>query len=100
MSMRKGGWFVAGTLLGLAAGVVLGILVAPDSGARTRRRLAAEARRAAEVARTVAERAERVAEDLGGKVEHYLGRDEEAAWRKAREIREGVQRYTRAQDAH
>ncbi|HET6499114.1 MAG TPA: YtxH domain-containing protein [Coriobacteriia bacterium] len=95
--MRKGGWFVAGTLLGLAAGVVLGILVAPDSGARTRRRLAAEAHRAAEVARNVADRAERVAEGLGGRVEHYLGRDEEVAWRKVKEIRDGVQRYTRAQ---
>jgi len=31
-------------------------------------------------------------------MDHYLGRDEEVAWRKVREIREGVQRYTITQD--
>ena len=53
--------------------------------------------RAADVARALAEQAENAAEMLGGRVEHYLGRDEEVAWRKVREIREGVQRYTQAQ---
>jgi len=90
-------YFAMGLLVGAALGVIVGILFAPTSGQRTRRRLAVEARRAAEVARSVAERAEEAAETLGGKVEHYLGRDEEVAWRKVREIREGVQRYTRAQ---
>lgn len=98
--MRKAGWFAVGALIGLCAGVIIGILFAPSSGAKTRRRLAVEAQRAAEAARTVADRAERVAESLGGRVEHYLGRDEEVAWRKVREIREGVQRYTRAQTAN
>jgi gas vesicle protein len=93
-------WFTVGALSGLAAGVIVGILFAPSSGAQTRRRLAAEAQRAAEVARNVADGAERVAGNLGGRVEHYLGRDEEVAWRKVREIREGVQRYTRAQTAN
>ena len=46
---------------------------------------------------TFAEQAERAAEVLGGRVEHYLGRDDEVAWRKVREIREGVERYTQAQ---
>ena len=85
-----------GLFVGLLGGVILGLLFAPASGDRTRRRIAMEARRAAEVARTMAERAEEAAGSLGGRVEHYLGRDEEAAWRKVREIREGVQRYTRA----
>jgi gas vesicle protein len=98
--MRKTGWFAVGALIGLAVGVLIGILIAPESGAKTRRRLALEAQRAAEVARNVADRAERVAGGLGGRVEHYLGRDEEVAWRKVREIREGVQRYTRAQTAN
>lgn len=95
--MRRSEWFFIGALAGLAAGVIVGILVAPDSGARTRRRLAAEAQHAAELARRIADRAERMAEGLGGRVDHYLGRDEEAAWRKVEELREGVQRYTRAQ---
>jgi gas vesicle protein len=90
-------WFVVGALVGLAAGAMIGVLFAPSSGAQTRRRLAAEAHRAAEVARNVADSAERAAVNLGGRVEHYLGRDEEVAWRKVHEIREGVQRYTRAQ---
>lgn len=90
-------YFAIGLLVGMVAGIVVGILFAPNSGAKTRRRLAAEAMRAAEAARSVADRAERAAEALGGRVDHYLGRDEEVAWRKVREIREGVQRYTRAQ---
>jgi hypothetical protein len=45
----------------------------------------------------MAERAERAAEDIGGRVDHYLGNDEQVAWRKVAEIREGVERYTQAQ---
>ncbi len=90
-------YFAIGLAVGLLGGALVGILFAPDSGDRTRRRLAAEARKAADVARAMAERAEDAAGSLGGRVEHYLGRDEELAWRKVREIREGVQRYTRAQ---
>ncbi|MDY0087732.1 MAG: YtxH domain-containing protein [Coriobacteriia bacterium] len=95
--MRRSEWFFIGALTGLIVGVLMGILIAPDSGARTRRRLAAEARHAAELARNIADRAERMAEGLGGRVDRYLGRDEEVAWRKVQELREGVQRYTRAQ---
>lgn len=89
--------FVIGCLTGLTIGVVAGLLFAPRRGQETRRRLAVRARRAAEVARDVADRAEATAEVLGERVDHYLGRDEEIAWRKVREIREGVDRYTQAQ---
>jgi gas vesicle protein len=91
-------YFVIGVIVGVAAGLLGGILLAPSSGYKTRQRLAVEARRAAELARALAERAEIAAEMLGGKVDHYLGRDEEVAWRKVREIREGVQRYTVTQE--
>lgn len=94
---QRAEYFIIGTLTGLAIGVVVGLLFAPASGAKTRRRLADEALRAADVAKAVAEKAEYAAEALGGRVEHYLGRDEEVAWRRVREIREGVQRYTQAQ---
>ncbi len=84
--------------IGLVAGAVVGfcagLLVAPSSGAALRRRLAGEAQRAAGAARDLAERAEHVAEAIGGRVEHYLGRDDEVAWRKVREIREGIDGYT------
>ncbi len=92
-------YFVIGTLAGLAIGLVIGMLFAPASGANTRRRLADEALKAADAARGVAERAEQAAEALGGRVEHYLGHDEELAWRQVREIRQGVQRYTQSQES-
>ena len=90
-------YFVIGVVLGAVGGFIAGLLIAPTSGQKTRERLANEALRAADVARSLAEQAENAAEMLGGRVEHYLGRDEEVAWRKVREIREGVQRYTEAQ---
>jgi gas vesicle protein len=86
-----------GLIVGAVGGFLAGLLLAPSSGQKTRQRLANEALRAADIARTLAEQAENVAETLGGRVEHYLGHDEEIAWRKVREIREGVQRYTQAQ---
>ena len=94
---RRLEYFAIGTLTGVAAGIILGLLFAPESGARTRHKLADEARRVAEAAHVMAERAERTAEVLGERVDHYFGREEEVAWRKVREIREGVQRYTEAQ---
>jgi gas vesicle protein len=97
MRDRRFTYFVIGVFTGVAAGVVAGLLLAPSSGAQTRRRLALEAQRVADAARTVADKAEQTAHVLGERVEHYLGRDEEAAWRKVRELREGVQRYTQAQ---
>jgi len=86
-----------GMIVGGVVGFMAGLLFAPSSGAKTRQRLANEALRAAEVAREIAERAERAAEVIGGRVEHYLGRDEELAWRKVREIREGLEGYTQTQ---
>jgi gas vesicle protein len=96
--MRRNLEYLAiGLIVGAVGGFLAGLLLAPTSGQKTRQRLANEALRAADVARALAEQAESAAEMLGGRVEHYLGRDEEAAWRKVREIREGVQRYTQAQ---
>lgn len=94
---KRAEYFLIGAITGLVLGVIAGLLFAPASGMRTRRRLADEALRAAELARALAEKAEQAADVIGGRVDHYLGRDEEAAWRKVREIREGVQRYTQAQ---
>jgi len=90
-------YLLIGLIAGAAAGFIAGLLFAPSSGAKTRQRLANEALKAAEVARDIAERAERAAEVIGGRVEHYLGRDEEVAWRKVREIREGLDGYTQTQ---
>lgn len=90
-------YLVIGLIVGAVGGFFVGLLFAPTSGQKTRERLANEALRAADVARSIAEQAENAAELLGGRVEHYLGRDEEVAWRKVKEIREGVQRYTQAQ---
>lgn len=90
-------YFAIGLIAGAVLGLVLGVLFAPTSGRRTRRRLVDGAERMSSLARTVAEGAEHFAGALSDRVEHYLGRDEEVARRKLRELREGVQRYTRAQ---
>lgn len=95
MRSRRMEYFAIGMIVGAVGGLVLGILFAPQSGAKTRRRLADEAMRVADVARTVAERAEHTAELVGERMDHYLGRDEQVAWKKVKEIREGVQRYSR-----
>lgn len=95
MRNRTFEYFLIGVFVGGALGVLAGLLFAPDSGVRTRQKLATEANKVADVARLAAERAESVAETLGVKMDHYLGRDEEVAWRKVQEIREGVQRYSR-----
>lgn len=95
MSSRRLEYFVMGLIVGGALGVIGGLLLAPDSGARTRQRLAGEATRVADAARQVAEKAEIAAEALGAQMDHYLGREEEVAWKKVQEIREGVQRYSR-----
>lgn len=97
MRSRRFEYLLIGLVCGGVLGFVAGLLFAPSSGAKTRRRLAAEARRVAASARFVAEKAEQAAEVLGERVDHYLGRDEQVAWRKVREIREGVQRYTQTQ---
>jgi gas vesicle protein len=93
MRSRRLEYFLIGLFCGGVFGLMSGLLLAPSSGAKTRRRVAIEARRFAEAARIVAEQAEHTADILGERVDHYLGRDEEIAWRKVREIREGVQRY-------
>lgn len=90
-------YFAIGAVVGAVLGFLLGLLFAPTSGVKTRRRLADEALRAAETARGLAERAERAAEVIGGRVGHYLGKDEEMAWRKVNEIREGIKGYTQTQ---
>lgn len=88
-------YFVLGVFVGGAAGVAIGLLFAPSAGVQTRGRLANEASRVAEAARHVAEQVESMAQALGVQKDHYLGRDEEMAWRKVQEIREGVQKYSR-----
>lgn len=94
---RNAEYMMIGIIVGALGGFMAGLLLAPASGAKTRRKLADEAYRAAEKARVLAERAEQAAGLLGGKVGHYLGRDEEAAWRAVNEIREGIRGYTKTE---
>ena len=88
-------YFVIGLIVGGVVGAVVGLLFAPATGTQVRRRIADEANRVAAAARTVAERADHAAQVIGSRMDHYLGREEEVAWRKLAEIREGVQRYSR-----
>jgi gas vesicle protein len=95
MTGKRLDYFLIGLFVGGALGVIGGLLLAPDAGSRTRQRLKGEAARVADAARVIAERAESAAEAMGSKMDHYLGKDEEVAWRKVQEVREGVQRYSR-----
>ena len=61
MRKRGLGLLFFGILLGAGVGFVAGLLLAPRSGAQTRRWLAGRARRVAEIARDVADNAERAA---------------------------------------
>ncbi len=88
-------YFVIGVFVGLVGGVVAGLMFAPTSGRDARRRLAFEAARLQEAAVNVAGRAGSAVESVGSRMDHYLGRDEEVAWRKVQELRDGVQRYSR-----
>ena len=92
-------FLLIGGLVGIVLGAVLGLLFAPVEGRRLRRRIAEEAVRAADTAREIADKTEIVAGRLVGRVDHYLGRDEEAAWKKVKEIREGVDRYSQTNPA-
>lgn len=94
---RSAEYLLVGMVVGAVGGFVAGLLMAPSSGAKTRQRLADEALRAAESARALALKAEQAADLIGGKVEHYLGRDEQHAWRRVNEIREGIKGYTQTQ---
>ena len=89
-------YFLIGAAVGLIVGSTVALLFAPVSGERARRKLADEAMRAADFARDIAGRAERTAEAIGGRVDRYFGEDEDIAWKKVAEIREGVDRYTQA----
>lgn len=95
MSGKRLEYFVIGLIVGGVLGALLGLLFAPATGAQVRRRIADEATKVAGVARKVAEQADHAAQVVGSRMDHYLGRDEEVAWRKVAEIREGVQQYSR-----
>jgi gas vesicle protein len=97
MKLRWMPIFVIGFALGAAAGSLGALLLSPSSGAETRRQIRAQLLYLAEGAKIVAERAETAADYLGDQVGRALGGDEEVAWRKVREIREGVARYSGSQ---
>jgi len=90
---RRSDIFVAGTALGLAIGFVTGLLLAPVNGATTRKRIVNEAYCAIGAVRSLATQAEGLVWGMGRRVEHFLGKDEEIAWEKVRELREGVTRF-------
>ena len=86
--------FVIGLLLGVAAGSLAALLVSPATGADTRKAIRLQLLGLADFAKNVADRAETAADYLGDQVGRALGGEEEVAWRKVREIREGVQKYS------
>ncbi len=90
--------FIVGFVVGAALGSLGALLLSPSSGAETRRAIRGQLLTLADIAKNVADRAEVAADYLGDQVGRALGGDEEIAWRKVREIREGVARYSETQD--
>jgi gas vesicle protein len=88
--------FAIGFVVGVAVGALAALLVSPATGADTRRAIRLQLLTLADAAKNVAERAENAADYLGDQVGRALGGEEDIAWRKVREIREGVQRYSDA----
>lgn len=99
MRARRLAFFSIGLTIGLLAGAVAALLLAPSSGAKTRRLLRRQLLQGAELARSLAEKAEWIAAALGQRMERCLGGDEERAWRRIKELREGVERYTESRPA-
>ena len=86
--------FVFGVLVGGALGVLGAMLLSPVTGSETRRAIRLQLLALADLAKTVADHAEDAADYLGDQVGRALGGDDEIAWRKVREIRAGVARYS------
>ncbi len=95
--MRGSIWrsFVVGLVLGGVLGAFLALILAPWTGREVRDRLSTGAAHTADAVRGAAREVGVAVRTLEERGERYLGRDEEIAWRKVNEIREGVQRYSR-----
>jgi len=95
--MRGTMWraFIVGLVLGGVLGALLALVLAPRTGRVVCDRLSTGAAHAADAVRGAAREVGAVVRTLEERGERYLGRDEEVAWRKVNEIREGVQRYSR-----
>ena len=82
---------------GLFVGFVLGLLLAPQSGAITRCKLAGKAQETADATKALAEGIGQVAGAFGGQANHFWESDEKASWCRVNETLKGVPGYTQAQ---
>jgi gas vesicle protein len=88
-----GGEFGVGFFLGLLAGAVLALVMAPQAGEVTRRQIADRATELKDSAEELVEQARHNLEEAGMKVERILGNKDRGIRRKIDEIKSELDKY-------
>lgn len=85
--------FGAGLLVGAALGLLIGILMAPQSGETTRMQIAKRTEEAKLIADDLIEQTKKSLEALIDRAESLMGMQEKIAWKKIESLREDLKRY-------
>ncbi|HDP70102.1 MAG TPA: YtxH domain-containing protein [Actinobacteria bacterium] len=85
--------FGMGLLLGAILGAVAGLLVAPQSGAITRKQISDRAEEAKEIAEDLFQQTKGRIEVLIERAESLLGLQETVAWKKIESLRADLKKY-------
>ncbi|MDI6799425.1 MAG: YtxH domain-containing protein [Actinomycetota bacterium] len=85
--------FGAGLLAGAALGLLIGVLMAPQSGEATRMQIARRTEEAKLIADELIEQTKKSLEALIERAESLMGLQEKIAWKKIESLREDLKRY-------
>ncbi len=85
--------FSIGLFVGAAVGLVAGLLVAPQTGVTTRRRITERAEEIKDLAEGLVQRTKNSIDILAERAEVLLGLQEKIAWKKIEAIKTDLKRY-------